>query len=196
MSDPDTRLDALEQQLSRLTDQVESLQQALLLVSDIQRFAPLQRTLAAGDLDGADRETARLLLDGLVDRHGDVSPEALERCPASLLQIIDRLWSDASGGRLGFNVQQELYRQLGGSRDTLVGQDLDLFARFAETVAWPTQAGGALLLPETLRVPLVSALDSNGVPPPGHLPLRCWGSDYGLKAANLLMARLIELFAP
>jgi hypothetical protein len=196
MSDPETRLYALEQQLSRLTDRVESLQQALLLVSDIQRFAPLQRALAAGDLDGADRETARLLLDGLVDRHGDVSPEALERCPVSLLQIIDRLWSDASGGRLGFNVQQELYRQLGGSRDTLIGQDLHLFARFAETVAWPTQAGGALLLPEDLRVPLVSALGSNGVPPPGHLPLRCWGSDYGLKAANLLMARLIELFAP
>ena len=61
-------------------------------------------------------------------------------------------------------------------------------------MGWPTLQGMGFVLPDELVVPVPAALDAKGLPPAGHLPLRCWASDYGLKAANLLMARLIELF--
>lgn len=195
MSSLDERVAALEHQLAELIVQLQTLQNTLLLVGDVQRYSRLRDLLAAGDLDAADIETANLLFDGLADQHGDVSPEALERCPAAMLQIIDGLWSTSSHGRQGFSMQQQLYRELGGSRESLISQDLELFARFTQAVAWPTLAGVGFVLPDDLTVPVPAAIDDDGLPPPGHLPLRCWGSDYGLKGANLLMARLIEVFA-
>jgi len=194
MGGPESRLAALEQQVAELQASVQQMQATLALVGDVQRFSRLRDLLTAGDLDAADIETARLLLDQLVDGHGDVTPEALERCPASFLLIVDGLWSSCSAGRQGFAVQQRLYRQLGGSRNTLIAQDRELFERFTGSVAWPTLAGAGLVLPEELTVPAAAALDGQGLPVPGHLPLRCWANAYGLKAANLLMARLIEVF--
>jgi len=195
MSDLDQRVLQLEQRVAELAADLRQIQGTLLLVGDVQRYTRLRDLLTAGDLDAADRETARLLLDLLVDRDGDVSPETLERAPASMLQIIDGLWSSTSKGRFGFAVQQRIYRELGGSRSTLIAQDTALFEGFTRAVAWPTLAGVGFALPEELTVPVAATLDDQGLPPPGHLPLRCWGSDYGLKAANLLMARLIEVFA-
>ncbi|MCP9928634.1 GUN4 domain-containing protein [Cyanobium sp. CH-040] len=195
MSDLDQRVLQLEQRVAELEAELGQLRGTLLLVGDVQRYSRLRDLLAAGDLDAADRETARLLLDQLMDRDGDVSPESLERCPAAMLAIIDGLWQTSSEGRQGFAVQQRLYRELGGSRDTLIAQDTALFEQFTRRVAWPTVAGVGFALPEELTVPVAAALDEQGLAPPGHLPLRCWASDYGLKAANLLMARLIEVFA-
>lgn len=194
-SDPEQRLAVLERRLSKLAASVEDLRSSLSLVGDVQRFSHLRDLLAAKDLDAADRETARLLLDQLADGNGDVTPTALERCPASFLLIVDGLWSASTEGQQGFSVQQRLYRELGGSRNTLIAQDRDLFERFSQRVAWPTQPGGGLLLPDELSVPETKARDGQGRPLLGHLPLRCWASEYGLKAANLLMARLIEVFA-
>lgn len=194
MSNLELRIEALEKQLMQLSSDLEDLRGTLLLVGDVQRYSRLRDLLTAGDLDAADVETADLMADGLVDRHGDVTPEALERCPAAMLQTIDGLWRTASQGRLGFVVQQQLYRSLGGSRESLISQDLALFGHFCQTVGWPTRGGMGLLLPDDLRVPVSSALDADGLPLQGHLPLRCWENNYGLKAANLLMARLIEVF--
>jgi hypothetical protein len=194
-SEADQRLDALERQVRELAASVEVLRSTLSLVGDVQRFSRLRDLLAAADFDAADRETARLLLDQLADGNGDVTPDALERCPASFLLIVDGLWSSSTEGQQGFSVQQRLYRELGGSRSSLIAQDRDLFERLIQTVAWPAQAGRGLMLPEELSVPVTTALDEQGRPRPGHLPLRCWASAYGLKAANLLMARLIEVFA-
>jgi hypothetical protein len=182
--------------VARLADQLQELRQTLLLLGDVQRFSRLRALLAAGELDAADQETARLLQDQLETSADGLSPEALERCPAAPLQIIDALWQDASGGRQGFCAQQQLYRGLGGSRDSLVRQDLELFHRFSAEVGWPLVPGVGFALPEELSVPVPTALDAGGRPAAGHLPLRCWATDYGLKAANLLMARLIEVFAP
>lgn len=191
----DARLQQLEQQVAKLSDQLQELQQTLLLVGDVQRFSRLRDLLRAGELDAADRETARLLQDQLETSAEGLSPEALERCPAAPLQIIDALWQAVSGGRQGFSAQQQLYREMGGSRDSLVGQDVELFHRFSARVGWPLVPGVGFALPEELNVPVLTALDAEGQPPAGHLPLRCWATDYGLKAANLLMVRLIEVFA-
>ncbi len=190
------RLQQLEQHMAALEHRLQELQQTLLLVGDVQRFSRLRDLLAAGALDAADQETARLLQDQLETSAEGLSAEALERCPAAPLQIIDALWQAASGGRQGFSAQQQLYRQLGGNRDSLVRQDLELFHRFSAQVGWPLVAGVGFALPEQLSVPVPAAVDAEGQPTAGHLPLRCWASDYGLKAANLLMARLIEVFAP
>lgn len=194
MSDLDQRVQALERQVVTLSAELQQIQATLALVGDVQRYTHLRDLLVAGDLDGADLETARLFFEQLADSNGDVSPETLERCPAALVLILDGLWSSSCQGRQGFAVQQRLYRQQGGSRQSLIAQDTELFDQFTRSVGWPTLQGMGFVLPDELVVPVPAALDAQGLPPAGHLPLRCWASDYGLKAANLLMARLIELF--
>lgn len=190
------RLAGLELQVHQMEGQIHQLQRTLQLVGDVQHFSRLRQQLEAGDLDHADQETARLLEELLAGAAGGLSPEALQHCPAAPLMIIDGLWLVNSGGRQGLSVQQRLYQELGGSRDSLIAQDLELFHRFSDQVGWPLLQGVGFALPTDLCVPVPAALDSEGLPPTGHLPLRCWGTDYGLKAANLLMARLIEVFAP
>jgi GUN4-like len=200
--DAEERLHQLELRVGELAVEVERLQATLVLVGDVKRYSRLRDLLTTGDLDGADRETARLLADVLVDDDGDISPRALERCPAAMLQIIDALWNGADR-RQGFSVQQRLYSELGGSRDTLAAQDAALFAEFTRTVGWPTATGVGFSLPEQpteepteqLSVPVDAELDGLEQLPAGHLPLRCWASDYGLKAANVFMARLVDVFA-
>jgi len=197
VSDLEGRLEELTQQVSQLAARLEEMQQTLLLVGDVQRFSRLRQLLGSGDLDAADQETARLLMEELQGSEGDLSPEALERCPAGPLRIIDALWHASSSGRQGFRVQQRLYRDLGGSRDTLIAQDQELFLRFTQRVGWPLLEGVGFAMPEEgdLTVPVATAVDGEGRVLEGHLPLRCWATDYGLKAANLLMARLIEVCA-
>lgn len=195
MNDLEQRLLQLEQQVAELASQLQEQQQTLLLVGDVQRFSRLRELLAAGKLDAADLETSRLLVDELAGPAGDISPESLERCPAAPLQIIDGLWQANTGRRQGFAVQQRLYAALGGSRDSLMAQDHDLFHQFTQQVGWPLVEGVGFAMPEELTVPAATAVDAEGMVLEGHLPLRCWATDYGLKAANLLMARLIEVFA-
>lgn len=197
MSDLEGRLEELTQQVSQLAVQLKEVQETLRLVGDVQRFSRLRELLSAGDLDAADQETARLLMDELAGSGGELSPEALERCPAGPLQIIDTLWQSSTSGHQGFAVQQRLYRDLGGSRDTLIAQDQELFLRFTQRVGWPLVEGVGFAMPEQedLTVPVATAVDAEGVVLEGHMPLRCWVTDYGLKAANLLMARLIDVFA-
>ncbi|MCP9799341.1 GUN4 domain-containing protein [Synechococcus sp. RedBA-s] len=195
MNDLEQRVQHLEQQIMGLSSQLQELQQTLLQVGDVQRFSRLRALLSAGDLDAADLETAHLLFDELAGPDGDICPESLERCPAGPLQIIDALWRSSTGNHQGFTVQQRLYRDLGGSRESLIAQDHGLFHQFTQRVGWPLVEGVGFAMPEDLTVPVATALDTEGALLEGHLPVRCWATDYGLKAANLLMARLIEVFA-
>ncbi|WP_411876147.1 GUN4 domain-containing protein [Vulcanococcus limneticus] len=185
MADDDLQstLQRLDAAVASLGTRLAAVETSLALVQDVTRFTPLQQLLAAGELEAADRETSRLLPELLGRSAGEVEPEDLERFPLPPLRIIDQLWSQASGGRFGFAAQARLYRDLGGSVESLIALDEDLFARFRERVGWP--AGRAFSLLEDPSPPAADA-------PDGHLPLRCWYTAYGLKAANLLMARLIE----
>lgn len=193
MIDSNDRLDALEQQVEYLSQQLRGLQEQLSLVADVQRFEQLRQLLQHDDLDGADRETALLLEQALSQQEGGLTPESLQRCPIELLRILDQLWSRATDQQQGFSRQLALYRELGGTRETLLAQDEALFHRFCERVAWPRLEGVGFALPEALTVPAAGAMNAEGQLRPGHLPLRCWSTDYGLKAANLLMARLIDV---
>jgi hypothetical protein len=184
----------LAAQVAELASQVAELRGSLELVGDVQRFAALRQLLRAGRLDAADRETARLLEEEIGGGSVEITPQSLERASAPVLRILDRLWASASGGRQGFAVQQRLYRALGGSRETLIAQDAALFHRFSDGVGWPLLAGVGFALPEDLLLPAPAAVAGDGLVREGHLPLRCWATDYGLKAATLLMARLLEVF--
>ena len=188
------RLERLERQVAQLSDQLEELRLSQRLVADVQRFTPLRQLLAAGRLDEADRETARLLEEELGGGGGEITPQALERLSAPVLRILDDLWSAASAGRQGFAAQQRLYRNLGGSRETLIALDATLFHRFSASLGWPLLSGVGFALPDELQLPDPAAVAADGTVREGHLPLRCWASDYGLKAATLLMARLLEVF--
>lgn len=195
MSDPEARLQRLELQVEQLTTQLLEIRQLLHLVGDVQRFSRLRNLLEVGDLDRADLETARLMEVELSSGDEGPSPESMSRCAAAPLHIINALWSSHSQGRQGFVVQLNGYLQLGGNRNSLIAQDEQLFHRFTDSVGWPLVPGVGFALPEQLSVPVASAVNAQGVVLAGHLPLRCWSCDYGLKAANLLMARLMEVFA-
>lgn len=193
MSDSEGRLRLLERRVEELSSQLGELQALLMLVGDVQRFSRLRQLLRADELDAADQETARLLQEELAGGSEELTPESLERCSAGVLLILDSLWQAATAGRQGFGVQQRIYRALGGSRDSLLAQNEQLFHRFTDAVGWPLLEGVGFALPDALTVPVSGAVDSEGMVLEGHLPLRCWSTDYGLKAANLLMARLIEV---
>lgn len=107
------RLQRLEVAIEALSTRLGAVEASLELVQDIKRFRPLQQLLAAGDLEAADRETARLLPELLGRSAEAVKPDDLEQFPIPPLRIIDQLWSQASGGRFGFATQARLYRDLG-----------------------------------------------------------------------------------
>jgi hypothetical protein len=190
----EARLEQLERQVADLAAQLDDLRGCLGLVADVRRFTPLRQLLQAGRLDEADRETARLLEEELCGGGAEITPESLERTSAPVLRILDDLWGTASAGRQGFAVQQRLFRGLGGSRETLIALDAALFHRFSDAVAWPLLPGVGFAIPDDLALPAPAAVEADGAVRAGHLPLRCWATDYGLKAATLLMARLLEVF--
>jgi hypothetical protein len=164
--------------VAQLTAELEELRLSQRLVADVQRLTPLRQ----------------LLEEELGGGGGEITPQALERASAPVLRILDELWASASGGRQGFAAQQRLYRNLGGSRETLIALDAALFHRFSASLGWPLLAGVGFALPDELQLPDPAAVAADGTVREGHLPLRCWASDYGLKAATLLMARLLEVF--
>ncbi|MCP9932193.1 GUN4 domain-containing protein [Cyanobium sp. AMD-g] len=170
-----SRLDELS---ARVQDQAESLQ----LSSDVALYAPLRDLLREGRFREADHETARVLFDCINSTLEDVTPEAIETFPITPLRIIDRLWSSHSDNRFGFSVQLKIYRELGGSLETLIAQNVELYLGFCDRVGW--RKHGSFVEPEDQDLSESSAH--------GSLPRRCWSSPYGMKITNLLMARLIS----
>ena len=83
----------------------------------------------------ADWET-KLLLLGAGDRLLDESVVAeLE----AYLTEIDRLWSDASGGRFGFSAQKQVFLKAGNSTDRY---DWQTYQAFGKQVGWWDESGG------------------------------------------------------
>jgi serine/threonine protein kinase len=96
-------------------------------------YSYLQALLAERAYQAADEETWRLLLtltDGT--SQNSLTLDALESASGSALQTIDRLWWTHSQGRFGLRVQQQCYRELGGTAEF----DFSLWEKFAERVGW------------------------------------------------------------
>lgn len=180
------RLSAMESKLEAfiqqgLAERIARLEDALSLVTDIERYQKLQQLLKTGKLLEADHETLHVLLQeaGTPDRE-DLTPDAVKDFPCSVLRVIDRLWTTYTGGRFGFSVQLRLYQEVGGTLETALSQDLTLLRRLGDEVGWHNNDQWKTIdqAPHSLNDPV------------GCYPVIWWDSPYGAKMVNYFLARL------
>ncbi|TVP63838.1 MAG: GUN4 domain-containing protein [Leptolyngbya sp. LCM1.Bin17] len=180
------RLTAMEAKLEAfiqqgLTERIARLEDALTLVTDIERYQQLQLYLKTGKLLEADEETVRVILQeaGTSNRE-DLTPDAVRQFPCSVLRVIDRLWVTYTGGRFGFSVQLNIYQRVGGTLETAIAQDAQRLQQLGEQVGWRAQ-GEWKSLGQARH-------DLND--PVGCYPVIWWDSPYGTKMVNYFLARL------
>ncbi|MBD1842652.1 GUN4 domain-containing protein [Cyanobacteria bacterium FACHB-63] len=115
-------------------------------------YAPLQQLLQTGKWQAANQLTSVLVLRAArQEQQGYLRAVDIRNLPCSDLQIVDRLWKNASNGRFSFSAQAIIWRNLKGSsyEDSL---------RFEQKVGWNT-------------VGAQPVLDSRRAPT-GYLPFR------------------------
>lgn len=180
------RLEALEARVEGflqqgVTERIARLEDALTLVTDVERYQPLQRLLKTGKLREADEETVRVILQeaGTPDRE-DLPPDAVRQFPCSVLRIIDRLWTTYTGGRFGFSVQLQLYQAVGGTLETAIAQDSAVLNHLGDRVGWRKDEQWKTL--DQARYDLDD--------PVGCYPVVWWDSPYGAKMVNYFLTRL------
>ncbi|PZV01343.1 MAG: hypothetical protein DCF32_16390 [Leptolyngbya sp.] len=127
----------------------------------------LRSHLAAQDWRAADAETRRIL-DPWIHPGGDIlSTPLATNIPPEVLQTLDRLWVEASNGRFGFSVQQQIWAEVRAANPV----DSAVAAKaFGDRVGWtrppgmadPTSIAGEWLIESELN-PSLNA-------PVGHLP--------------------------
>ena len=77
-------------------------------------YHKLQNLLNQGKWKEADQETAERILEVMGRQsEGWLRVEDIEQFPCKDLKIIDRLWVNASDGKFGFSVQQQIWRDCG-----------------------------------------------------------------------------------
>jgi hypothetical protein len=179
LEDLEARVEGFIQQ--GITERIARLEDALTLVTDVERYQPLQRLLKTGKLQAADEETVRVILleAGTLARE-DLTPDAIRQFPCSVLRVVDRLWTTYTGGRFGFSVQLKLYQAVGGSLESALGQDTVVLNRLGERVGWRRNNQWKTL----------DEAQHNLEDPIGCYPVIWWDSPYGAKMVNYFMARL------
>ncbi|WP_204104194.1 MULTISPECIES: serine/threonine-protein kinase [Spirulina sp. CCY15215] len=118
----------------------------------------------------ADEETRDILCTLMGKRAGTyLFNKDIQKLPCKDLKAIDYLWFKSSQGRFGFQVQKQIYEE--------VGKEYDLFC---QQVGWPVHDEKShAYLQFNLRSPI------------GHLPSRSWvGGVSWWKHADILAARL------
>ncbi|HSM81958.1 MAG TPA: GUN4 domain-containing protein, partial [Nodosilinea sp.] len=180
------RLEALEARLEGfiqqgLAERIARLEDALTLVTDVERYQPLQRLLKTGKLLEADEETVRVILQeaGTPNRE-DLTPDAIRTFPCSVLRVVDRLWTTYTGGRFGFSVQLQVYQAGGGTLESAISQDGEMLNRLGDQVGWRRDGQW-----QTLDQARHSLKD-----PVGCYPVVWWDSPYGAKMVNYFLTRL------
>lgn len=178
------QLTEAQQQIQTLSERLTQVEDQLILISDVDKYAPLQRFLKAGDFKAADRETTAVILSTIAKQRDTLTPDDMSRFPCTVLQVIDRLWKTYSDGRFGFSVQLSIYLELGGSIDSLRAQDVPLIHQFCDRVGW--FANGVS------RASDYEQWDFSLTAPRGAYPAAWWKSPYGLKMATYCFMRLLE----
>lgn len=180
------RLEALEARVEGflqqgLTERIARLEDALTLVTDVERYQPLQRLLKTGKLLEADEETVRVILQeaGTPNRE-DLTPDAIRLFPCSVLRVIDRLWTTYTGDRFGFSVQLKLYQAVGGTLETAIAQDGGILSSLGDRVGWR----------QNNQWKTIDQARHNLEDPVGCYPVVWWDSPYGAKMVNYFMIRL------
>lgn len=129
-----------------------------LVSADYQTLAQL---LAQQQWQGADRETAEILLKLTGrDRAGWLRWQDLKAVPLPALETLDQLWLEASHGLFGFSVQKRVYQRLGGTSRYRT----PLWQKFGDVVGWRDRQ----------RWLLYEDLTFDHLAPQGHLPRYCF----------------------
>ncbi|WP_258007369.1 GUN4 domain-containing protein, partial [Cylindrospermopsis raciborskii] len=121
------------------------------------RYTKLETLLKAQNFREADLETDRVMLAvANIQSEGWLREEDAENFPYKELRTIDNLWLKYSQGKFGISVQQEIYKNLGGTKQF----DVNVWRSFGDRVGWRKQ--GSWLLYGDLNFSLSA--------PTGHLP--------------------------
>ena len=144
------------------------------------RYTKLEALLKAQNFREADLETDRVML-AVANRQsqGFLDERSAENFPCQELRAIDNLWLKYSQGKFGISVQQEIYKNLGGTK--YVNQKI--FDSYGDRVGW--RRSGSWLTYGDLNFSLSA--------PRGHLPGlgrmvggRFWGGWYDVIDSFLL----------
>ncbi|WP_258007354.1 GUN4 domain-containing protein, partial [Cylindrospermopsis raciborskii] len=95
------------------------------------RYTKLETLLKSQDFREADLETDRVML-AVANRQSEgwLRIEDAENFPYKELRTIDNLWLKYSQGKFGISVQQEIYKNLGGTKQF----DLNVWRSFGDRV--------------------------------------------------------------
>jgi eukaryotic-like serine/threonine-protein kinase len=122
-------------------------------------YGKLDRLLASGKWEEADRETARVMLKVAGEKQdGWLNDEHIDNFPCEDLRTIDQLWVKYSNERFGFSVQKRIYQSLGGTREF----DSKIWEAFLDKLGWRVNSNGLDY----------RELKFNTKAPEGHLPGR------------------------
>jgi Uncharacterized conserved protein len=144
-------------------------------------YTQLRDLLAAGKLEEADEETAKLMFK-VADREEEeeLRLEDIENFSYTDLQTIDQLWVKYSNGHFGFSVQKKIWQELGEQ------VNIETERKLGERTGWFNSDEGWLDYND-----YTFSLDA----PKGHLPASwdCWGiDDYEVHSTCLLLSRLLS----
>ena len=100
------------------------------------RYTKLEALLKAQNFREADLETDRVML-AVANRQSEgwFRIEDAENFPCQELRAIDNLWLKYSQGKFGISVQQEIYKNLGGTKQ----YDWNVWRSFGDRVGWRKQ---------------------------------------------------------
>ncbi|WP_258007374.1 GUN4 domain-containing protein, partial [Cylindrospermopsis raciborskii] len=96
-------------------------------------YTKLETLLKAQMFKEADEETDRVML-AVANRQSEgwLRKEDAEKFPCKELRTIDNLWLKYSQGKFGISVQQEIYKNLGGTKQF----DVNVWRSFGDRVGW------------------------------------------------------------
>ncbi|NEQ28904.1 MAG: GUN4 domain-containing protein [Microcoleus sp. SIO2G3] len=139
-------------------------------------YSQLRAALQRQDWQAADRETYERLLEAAGPQalaQGFTPQSEMDTLSCKDLRTVDRLWSQASGGKFGFTAQQSILRALGDYR------------KMYDQVGWQRLSGEWLLgwnyNVQTQRMDYKPGQEPDSTtPPPGHFPTVERGYNFGV----------------
>jgi len=147
----------------------EEEQQTTSSVPTPSKYTKLETLLNAQNFREADEETRSVML-AVANRQIYLRVEDAENFPCEELRTIDNLWLKYSQGKFGISVQQEIYKNLGGTKQ----YNRKVWESFGDEIGW--RSGGSWLnyneLNFSISAPTGQLPMNNGISAPtGQLPM-------------------------
>ncbi|MEH2061196.1 MAG: GUN4 domain-containing protein [Nostoc sp.] len=146
-------------------------------------YSQLQKYLQSKDWQASDRETYLRMLDvagAKAQAEGAIGKDEMNALSCVDLKTIDRLWSAASDGKLGFSAQEKILRE-----------EKNDYRKMYDAVGWQTLTGEWLIQwnynQQTKRYEYKLGKEPNFKTfPPGHLPTVERGYNFGVSLDGAL----------